>query len=225
MPQRCHPSIDAVTSTSVFIVTDVLLYREALRDLLRRHSDIDVVGVAANLRDDFEALAELQPRVVVVDAPPSHALDVTSAVRNVAPLASVIVVGVRDDETDVLAWAEAGVSGYVTRDESLETLVSVVRAAARDELVCSPRLAATLLRRVATLARPPDGSQHGRRLTEREQEVLGLLGCGLSNKEIAHRLSIALPTAKNHVHNILDKLEAQGRCELVARVRGLQGTS
>jgi DNA-binding NarL/FixJ family response regulator len=164
----------------------------------------------------------MQPHLVLVDEPAAKAAEVVATVRRAAAWARVVVVAVGDDDKDVIAWAEAGVSGYVTRDESLNTLVAVIRAAGRGELLCSPRLAATLLRQVAQSAARSPVTRFNRRLTAREREVLALVERGLSNKEIARRLSIALPTVKNHVHNILGKLEARGRCEAIAALHGLQ---
>jgi DNA-binding NarL/FixJ family response regulator len=128
-----------------------------------------------------------------------------------------VTLGVDDGDDDVLAWAEAGVSGYVARDASFEDLVETVRAVARGELRCSPRLAATLLRRVTALA--GDAPHSATRLTQREREISSLLEAGLSNKEIAGRLYIELPTVKNHVHNILRKVGASRRGEAAALLR------
>jgi two-component system nitrate/nitrite response regulator NarL len=217
-----HTTIGGTGPTTVFVLSDVLLYREGMREILGRHPEIEVVGVGASVGDDFELLAALQPQLVLVDEPATKAMEVVAVVRRAASQARVVVVAVSEDDYDVIAWAEAGVSGYVTRDESLNTLVAVIRAAGRGELLCSPRLAATLLRQVARSAAHPHAGRLDQRLTAREREVLALVEHGLSNKEIAHRLSIALPTVKNHVHNILGKLEARGRCQAIATLHGLQ---
>jgi two-component system, NarL family, nitrate/nitrite response regulator NarL len=107
----------------------------------------------------------------------------------------------------------------VTREASAEHVAEAVWRAANDELACSPRVAASLLRHVRELAalRPPDAAGPG--LTPREREIVGLIDEGLSNKQIASRLCIELPTVKNHVHNILEKLHVSRRGEAVARLR------
>ena len=115
---------------------------------------------------------------------------------------------------------EAGAAGYLTRDASLRDLFAALSSAVRDEVLCSPRIVASLARRLARLA-----EQHATRptpasLTAREAEVVGLLDAGLSNKEIATRLCIELPTVKNHVHHILEKLHVNRRGEAAARLRG-----
>ncbi len=223
MDEGGHNTVEGIGPTTVFVVADVMLYREGLREILGRHPEIEVVGVAAQVEDGLELLAARQPQLVLVDESAAKASEVVAAVRRGAAEAQVVAVAVGDDDQDVVAWAKAGVSGYVTRDESLSTLVAVIRAVGRGELLCSPRLAATLLRQVARSATRAPTARHDRRLTAREREVLALVEQGLANKEIAQRLSIALPTVKNHVHNILGKLEARGRCEAIAALHGVVG--
>jgi DNA-binding NarL/FixJ family response regulator len=133
--------------------------------------------------------------------------------------ANVVALAVPDLEADVLTCAEAGVSAYVTREQPISALTETILGVARGEAICSARMAATLLRRIATLAverrpEPPD-----RRLTERELDVVGLIDQGLSNKLIAGRLCIEVSTVKNHVHSILEKLQVNRRGEAAARVR------
>jgi two-component system nitrate/nitrite response regulator NarL len=144
---------------------------------------------------------------------------VVRAVVSAAPQVKVVAVAVPDEDDHVIECAEAGVSGYVTRDGSVDDVVAMLEAVARDELPCSPRMAATLLRRVAALAANGASHRPGRDLTSRELEVLELIEAGLPNKEIARRLVIQLATVKNHVHNILEKLEVDGRAQAAAAAR------
>jgi DNA-binding NarL/FixJ family response regulator len=129
----------------------------------------------------------------------------------------VVAFGVSDDE-ELLACAESGVSGFVPPEASLDVLVSTFDAAARGEMACGPRVAGQLLQHVAALAEKRDLPQTGRKLTARQAEIVRLIGDGLSNKGIAERLGIELPTVKNHVHNILEKLELSSRTEVAVRV-------
>jgi DNA-binding NarL/FixJ family response regulator len=134
--------------------------------------------------------------------------------KRLVPGVPIVALGVPDVEGDVLACAEAGIAGYVTREASLEELVAVVRSAVQGELRCSPRIAAGLLRRLSAL------SEHGPsaprvRLTARQREIVRLIGQDLSNKEIAHRLGIEVATVKNHVHNLLEKLNVHRRTAAV----------
>lgn len=129
-----------------------------------------------------------------------------------------------DSERDIVATAEAGIGGYVPPDASIEDLVEAVKHAARGEMICSPRVAAALARRIATLASNRPVGSAAPSLTAREMEVLELLEIGLSNKQIANRLSIRLATVKNHVHSILAKLNVRRRGEAVAALRGEEMT-
>ncbi len=130
-----------------------------------------------------------------------------------------MALAVSEVESDVLAWAEAGVVGYVPREASLEDLVSTIEAVVRGELRCSPRIAATLFRRVTKLSANRRHTPQGIHLTPRELEILDLIDHGLSNKQIAGKLGIEVATVKNHVHNILEKLQVNRRGEAAARMR------
>jgi DNA-binding NarL/FixJ family response regulator len=130
-----------------------------------------------------------------------------------SPRIPVVAIGIADSDTEVLACAERGVAGYVTRDGSVEELAATIRGAARGELICSPQTAGTLMRRLATLAAELNPRSATARLTRREREVAALMQEDLSNKEIASRLRIEVATVKNHVHNVLDKLQVHRRGE------------
>jgi DNA-binding NarL/FixJ family response regulator len=124
-----------------------------------------------------------------------------------------------ENEEEILACAEAGVAGFVPRDASVEGLKSVLQAATEGHVLCSPRVTAVIVRRVAGLAnsRFPDAGQFS--LTRRESEIVGLIDAGLSNKEIAAQLNIETATVKNHVHSLLEKLRVRRRAEAAAIVR------
>lgn len=200
----------------VVILSDVRLYREALTELLARH-DLVVVGSAAERRACLARIAESRPGVVLVDMAMADALVAVRSILLTAPQVRVVALGVTESEAEVVACAEAGVSGYVTREDSLGDLVAALESVARGEMRCSPRVAAALLRRVTSLAAErADGSSA--QLTRREVEIVELIDEGLSNKQIASRLCIELPTVKNHVHNILDKLHVHRRADAAARV-------
>ncbi len=121
-------------------------------------------------------------------------------------------------EQDVIACAEAGISAFVPREGSTEDLINAVRQAIRGELVCSPRVTALLFDRVAALSAGRIKSIDGHALTAREKEIVSLVERGLSNKEIARRLSVGTATVKNHVHNILEKLHIHRRGEVAGRM-------
>jgi two-component system, NarL family, nitrate/nitrite response regulator NarL len=202
----------------VAIIMEIGLFRDALARAVLL-AGLQVVEAAASAPDATETLNDLGADVVLVDVSRSRGLETLRRIASAAPEIRLLAVAVRDQEPDVLACIEAGAAGYVLRDASLEELADAARRAVRDEPIASPHVIATLMRRVATL------SAHGRQaplqnLTSRELEVLELIERGLSNKEIATQLSIAVTTVKNHVHSILEKLGVQRRGEAASIVRG-----
>jgi DNA-binding NarL/FixJ family response regulator len=136
------------------------------------------------------------------------------------PDACVIALSVEETDEELIACAEAGVAGFVRRDAAFDELTTTISSVVRGELPCSPQTAAILLRRIAQLAAERRRVTVTARLTPREREIVRLIDDGLSNKEIAGRLHIELATVKNHVHNILEKLQVHGRLEAAAHLRG-----
>jgi DNA-binding NarL/FixJ family response regulator len=128
----------------------------------------------------------------------------------------ILAFAVRDDISDIVGHAEAGADGFVTANSSLAELVEAIRRTAAGELLCSPQIAAQLLRRAARRSDPPHGDGALVELTGRERQVYSLLRQGLSNKEIANVLTIAEATVKNHVHHLLEKLRVGSRSEAIA---------
>ncbi len=171
------------------------------------------MGTAADRSSTLERGTSLEPDVALVDLTMAESQQTVRALAGAG--VPVVVFGIREREDEIIEYAEAGVAGYVTRDSSLAELIDVVESVARGETLLSPRIAALLLRRVKTAARPGPAA----RLTPREAEIVRLIDDGLSNKQIARRLTIELPTVKNHVHSILEKLEVKRRAEAAARVR------
>jgi two-component system nitrate/nitrite response regulator NarL len=140
------------------------------------------------------------------------------ALRNAAPQTKIVALATAEAGSDVVDLARAGVSGYVTRDASLDELVDAIEGVCEGEARCSPRLVATLLQEIADTRAPAERVTE-EVLTPRERQIVGLLEQGLTNKEIAGRLTIELPTVKNHVHRILGKLHLERRAEAAAWAR------
>ena len=205
--------------TRVYIVSEVRLYREGLARLLRRDQRLEVVGAAEDVPHALAALVGLAqpPEAVLLDAPAPPGVAGLQQLEAAVPTARIIVLNVSDaDERAVIAWAEAGVGGLLARDVDVDDVAQAVQTTASGGTVCSPRLAALLLRR---MARPSQDRPVTSPLTSREREIAALLEQGLSNKEIAARLHIELPTVKNHVHSILTKLKASRRGQAAAMLR------
>jgi DNA-binding NarL/FixJ family response regulator len=198
------------------IIAAVRLLRDGLTSNLAQAGDLEVVLAAADWRAAAPLAQDLEPDVVLLDVPLAEGRAAVHAFAAAAPSARLVALFVTEEEREIVCWAEAGVAGYVTRDNSLPELVDVIRCVARDEMPCSPRVAATLLRHVRRLAADRPLTP---RLTARELQVVRLIERGLSNKEIGSQLRIEVATVKNHVHNILEKLEVRSRVEAVARVR------
>ena len=199
----------------VVVVSPVCLYRDGLVALLERAGDVAVVGTAADVETAIELAIRLDA-LVLFDAMTAESCAEIRAMRDALPDVSILALTVRRGEQEMIELAEAGVQGFVTVDASLPELAEAIRSAARGEAICSPSVAAALLRRVAALAHTSQTHEAGPALTVREQEILVLLQEGLSNKQIAQELQIQLSTAKNHVHSILGKLGVERRAEVVA---------
>ena len=120
--------------------------------------------------------------------------------------------------------AEAGLDGFVSAEADIDELVATARTAVRGELLCSPRVAAILRRRITTLARDHTRDETAR-LTSREREVMGLVDAGLSNREVARQLRIEVSTVKNHIRSVFEKLDVRDRNEAAARLRLAESTA
>jgi two-component system, NarL family, nitrate/nitrite response regulator NarL len=203
----------------VLIVTDIRLYREGLAQILGRAERLEVAGAVARCEEALASIARAAPDVVLVDLGVPDSVATIGAIRIAAPNVVVVALAVAEVEGDVLACAEAGAAGYVPREASVDDLVAVLQSVVRGEAICSPRIAATLFRRVAALSAARGSAPSLLGLTVREREILRILDHGFSNKEIAQRLGIEVATVKNHVHNILEKLKVHRRAEAAARIR------
>ena len=206
-------------SIRVLVAAEVCFYREGLATFLEQHPAITVAGTAVSRSDTIEQAIRCRPDVLLLDMTMTDSLDTVRTIGTIDPPVRVVALAVWDNERDVIACAEAGIAGYVPREGSLTDLVRAIECVARDELIVSPRMAASLIRRVATLASAGPSTARDVELTSREHEIVRLIEEGLSNKQIAARLGIELATAKNHVHNILDKLQVERRGQIGQRLR------
>lgn len=205
-----------VALVRVLVVSHVRFYRDALELLLPGHGAIQIVATTGSVGDAV-AVSSPEQVVIVVDAALPDGPSAVPRLRKAFPGGVVVAVAVGYDADPVREWAEAGVSGFVAKDQSLDDIARVVESVAAGEALCDGRIVATLLRCFSARSRD-DASEHDAGLTPREREVAALLGEGYSNKEIASRLSIELPTVKNHVHAVLRKLAVHRRAEIPARL-------
>lgn len=203
----------------VVIACDIRLYREGLALHLARHEELDVVRTACTADETYAVARELRPDVLLLDIAMHDSLEIVHELCRLVPDSKVVALTLPEVEGAVVACAEAGVAGFVMRDASLADLVDAICSAARGEACMSRRAAATLLHRVGVLAADRAAPSVRAELTAREREIVELIEQGMSNKAIAARLNVELATVKNHVHNILDKLQVRRRGEISALLR------
>jgi DNA-binding NarL/FixJ family response regulator len=206
---------------TVLVAAPVRLYRDGLATILAQQEGIEVAGIAGDRGDTLVRWLELAPDVVLVD------LALAGSVETIRWLAAhggrsrtaVVVLATSEAEDRLVGCAQAEVLDFVTRDATIAELARTLRRVAAGEARLAAEKAAAVRDRLADGRLGPGSAPERDRLTPRELEVLRLIEQGLSNKEIAHRLSVALSTVKQHVHHILGKLEVNRRGEAVARVR------
>jgi DNA-binding NarL/FixJ family response regulator len=218
--RRLAPGVLCSTPLRVYIVSEVRLFREALVASLAGRGGLVVVG-AGSSSETLSVIERLQPDVLLLDVAGRENLALPRQARQIAPELRTVAFAVADARADVLACAEAGFCGYVAKDGSLEDLVEAVHCSVRDELVCSPHIASMLFSRVGRVSARSSIPSADARLTTREREIAALVARGLQNKEVARQLGISDATIKNHIHNILQKLNIRRRGELAMLRIGL----
>jgi DNA-binding NarL/FixJ family response regulator len=190
--------------TSVLVVGRVAIHREGIARLLAEKPRTHVVGTATRSEDALIRIRELRPDVALVDLPTEELCSLALILDEFAPERRLVALVTCEHEGEFVMRAGAGICGYVTHQTSIEQLVGTIESAAAKG---RPAAAST---RPAAIARAG--------LTEREREILGLVGEGLANKAIARRLQIELATVKSHIHSILNKLGVNSRTEAAAVV-------
>jgi two-component system nitrate/nitrite response regulator NarL len=205
--------------TTLVVIAGVRFYREGLASLFEDVDGFTVTATAAGTKQALPLIRDIKPDIALIAIDPGAGQALVHAISAWRAETRVVVVGIADDDPDVMLLAEAGVAGYITNDASADEVVAVVRGVARGEAPCSPRIAAALLQRVATLAHERRNEVKTSPLTARELEIVALIDRGMSNKQIAYDLSIEVATVKNHVHNILEKLNVARRGQAAAAIR------
>jgi DNA-binding NarL/FixJ family response regulator len=212
---------------SLVLIDDNRLLREGLAGLIRKQPDFKILAASADIEEALRKAREAKPQVVLLDSGlESHdSLGLTATIRQEVPEARVIVMGLLPLQEDVAAFVRAGASGFIMKDASFDDLLRTIRAVADGADVLPAQLTGSLFSEIARQVVRGRAAPvlEGVRLTERERQVIDLLGEGLSNKEIATRLDIAVHTVKSHVHNVLEKLALHTRLEVAAFSRGGEG--
>ncbi len=209
----------------ILLVDDQALFREGLRTLLDLQPDLEVVGEASHGEEALRMAVNLSPQVILMDLrmPVMDGVTATKRIKDSLPQCKVIVLTTFDDDEDVFEGLRAGAVGYLLKDVSSEKLYEAIRSAARGEYFLLPSITAKVMAEFSRMARPikTSSDEMGVKLSSRELEVLRLVARGASNKEIADMLVIAEGTVKNHLTNILAKLEARDRMQAVLKAREL----
>jgi two-component system, NarL family, nitrate/nitrite response regulator NarL len=211
----------------VVVVSDVRLVQEGLSSVLAHRAEVNIVSSVDTLQARAE-IARLRPHVVLFDAMRPDSVEFVKGLVVSAPTSKVVAFGVKENAEEFLALAAAGTAGYIRDSADSCDVVRVLERVMCDELPCSPRAAASLYRRVATLSQGGDGIfgvGHGQvdtvQLSRRELQIAELIDRGLTNKEIGRQLGIEAATVKNHIHNLCEKLKVHRRGEAAARVRAI----
>jgi NarL family two-component system response regulator LiaR len=206
----------------ILIVDDHAVVRQGLITFLELQDEIEVVGEASNGKEAIQKVQELEPDVVLMDLvmPVMDGLTAIKQIKQLRPSTEVIALTSFADDEKVFTAIRSGATGYLLKDVQPNDLVKAVLAADRGEVQLHPEVAKLLMHEVVAPAKEADSLDE---LTEREREVLGLLGLGMSNKEIAYKISVSEKTVKAHVSSILNKLNLPGRTHaaLYASKRGL----
>jgi DNA-binding NarL/FixJ family response regulator len=209
-------STGAESPIRVVLADPHALFRRGVRLVLDDERDIEVVGECADGLEAVDRIVELVPDLVLMDVtmPGVSGIEATRRVRSLVPSVKVAILTVSESDDDLFAAVRAGATGYLLKEVSIEELPDAVRAVARGHSLISPSMASRLLGEFNALSRRVE-EQRGTapRLSDRELEVLRLVARGLSNKDIAAELVIAENTVKNHVRNILEKLQLRSRME------------
>jgi two-component system nitrate/nitrite response regulator NarL len=209
-PENVRPPI------SILIAVGVRLYREGLATALSARQQLRVDATVATVLDAQAAVTAREPDVIIIDVSLPDVCAAMRVIRGASSRSRILAFAVREDIRAILDYAEAGADGFVTANGSVSELVEAIERLAAGELLCSPRIAAQLLKRAARQSDESTGQAGGPVLTLREQQVFALIKQGLSNKEIGNSLCISEATVKNHVHHVLEKLQVTSRGQAAA---------
>jgi DNA-binding NarL/FixJ family response regulator len=199
------------------VVDDQELFRRGLVMLLGQEGDIEVVGEADDGIAGTELAVSTAPDVVLLDVrmPRRTGIEACRAIKEAVPSAKIIMLTVSDEEADLYEAVKNGAAGYLLKDSSIEEVAQAIRVVHDGQSLISPSMAVKLIDEFKQISRPEKQQVGGLRLTDRELEVLRLVATGLNNRSIAKELFISENTVKNHIRNILEKLQLHSRMEAV----------
>lgn len=202
----------------LLIIEDNRLLRDGIKAMLKSQGDIQVVAASGNGDNSILKIHELKPNVILLDLGlrNQNSLQVVEIVKKEFPQAKVIVMDLAPTQADILQFVKAGASGFIMKDATVDDFLATIRSVAEGEKVLPAILNGSLFSEIIEHALSGGKANLNKaiRMTKREQEVIGFISEGLSNKEIAQELRIATYTIKSHVHNIMEKLALHTRLEV-----------
>jgi two-component system NarL family response regulator len=206
---------DDTPPVRVLVVDDHALFRHGLVSVLRSAADLEVVGEARDGMEAIEQAATLEPDVVLMDVrmPTVNGIEAARRIRVAQPTVRVLMLTESEDEDDLFGALRAGATGYLLKEVAIDEIADAIRSVANGQALVSPSMTTKLLSEFNAMSRRLEEEHDGRRLTDRELEVLRLIARGMSNKDIGTELVISENTVRNHVRNILEKLQVRSRVE------------
>jgi two-component system, NarL family, nitrate/nitrite response regulator NarL len=202
----------------LLIVSDVRLYSEGLYSRLAQAPGFAVVGAVSDLRTLLATLENATMSIVLLDVSMPNSMDAVRTIRHRWQHVHIIGLSVPEDEDVLIPCIEAGLSGYLPRSGSVDELLRLISCVARGETFASPRIVASLFRRLSD-PRVQRTGWESTALSPREFQIADLLARGLSNKQIVTQLGLRMPTVKKHVHSVLAKLQVERRAQVADRLR------
>jgi len=224
-PRKAKPAARPVAvpepaPIALVLIDDNRLLREGIAAMIRSQPGFRVLAASADVDEALQKVRESKPDVVLLDfgLEDHYSLSLTATIHGEVPAARIIVMGLMPLQEDVADYVRAGASGFLMKDASFDDFVVTIRAVAGGAEVLPQALTSSLFSQITSNSSRGSRARmvESVRLTERERQVIALLGEGLSNKEIAARMHIAVHTVKSHVHNVLEKLALHSRLEVAA---------
>jgi len=217
--------------TKVIVISDIKIYCEGLKDALSDTNSIIVSGAANSFNIALDIIEHETPNLVLLDMTMMNSCRFAREISRLYPGIKIVALSVSEHESNIMACAEAGIAGYVAREATLDELLNTIIGTMNGEFHCPPKIAECIFKTVnrlaqgskdqtAPVAAHPNHKNLAELLTNREQQIYELMVKGLSNKKISHNLIIEVSTVKNHVHNILVKLDVKSRAQAVTLLQG-----